>query len=180
MHHLHWGLYCIYAVFNDLFVPIIYFLVVETAGRSLEMVDRWFEWNAGWLVHGLDHSPVFERVHEVGLERTAEGAQADRGGEEDENEGMIESLWKGGRKGIGGGEAKAESLDISINLLETRSWSVRRAPIVLDLPRDTTSYASSPLQVWPYRSSRRWAFRSRVGSRVSDTGIYMHGPPERS
>jgi len=56
IQHLRWGLYLIYAVFNAAFVPLVYFLVVETGGRSLEETDRWFERNKGWLVHRADHS----------------------------------------------------------------------------------------------------------------------------
>lgn len=66
MHYLHWGIYLIYAVFNALFVPIVYYLVVETAGRSLEQMDRWFELNPRWFVHKADHSPIFEQMTDGG------------------------------------------------------------------------------------------------------------------
>ena len=56
IHYLHWGLYLVYAVFNAAFVPIIYFLIVETAGKSLEQIDRWFAANPGWLVHRTSDS----------------------------------------------------------------------------------------------------------------------------
>lgn len=56
IHHLKWGLYLIYAIMNALWVPLVYYLVVETRGRSLEETDRWFENNPGWLVHKADHS----------------------------------------------------------------------------------------------------------------------------
>ena len=51
IHYLHWGLYLLYAILNASFIPIIYFLVVETAGKSLEQIDQWFATNTGWLVH---------------------------------------------------------------------------------------------------------------------------------
>ena len=51
IHYLHWGLYLVYAIFNACFVPFIYFFIVETAGKSLEQIDRWFAANPGWLVH---------------------------------------------------------------------------------------------------------------------------------
>lgn len=51
IHYLHWGLYLVYAVLNASFVPLIYYLVVETAGKSLEQIDEWFAVNTGWLVH---------------------------------------------------------------------------------------------------------------------------------
>jgi len=82
MHYLHWGMYLIYAVFNALFVPIVYYLVVETAGRSLEQIDRWFELNPGWFVHKTDHSPVSEQ--------TADGGQGDEAFA-DEREGMVKA-----------------------------------------------------------------------------------------
>lgn len=56
IQHLKWGLYLIYAVFNALFVPLVYYLVVETQGRSLEDTDSWFDRNTEWLVHKADHS----------------------------------------------------------------------------------------------------------------------------
>ncbi|KAK5166915.1 uncharacterized protein LTR77_007644 [Saxophila tyrrhenica] len=56
IHHLKWGLYLIYAILNATFVPLVYYLVVETRGRSLESTDRWFAANPKWLVHGADHS----------------------------------------------------------------------------------------------------------------------------
>ena len=51
IHYLKWGLYLVYAILNACFVPIIYYFVVETAGKSLEQIDRWFAANPGWLVH---------------------------------------------------------------------------------------------------------------------------------
>lgn len=51
IHYLHWGLYLVYAILNACFVPVIYYLIVETAGKSLEQIDRWFAANPGWLVH---------------------------------------------------------------------------------------------------------------------------------
>ena len=51
IHYLKWGLYLVYAVLNAGFVPIIYYFIVETAGKSLEQIDRWFAANPGWLVH---------------------------------------------------------------------------------------------------------------------------------
>ncbi|ORY68943.1 and other transporter-domain-containing protein [Pseudomassariella vexata] len=56
IEHLKWGLYLVYAVLNALFVPLVYYFVVETKGRSLEDTDRWFENNRRWLVHKADHS----------------------------------------------------------------------------------------------------------------------------
>jgi len=82
MHYLHWGIYLIYAVFNALFVPIVYYLVVETAGRSLEQIDIWFESNPGWFVHRTDHSPIFEQV--------TDGGQSDEVNAE-ENEGLVKA-----------------------------------------------------------------------------------------
>lgn len=56
IHHLQWGLYLIYAVLNAAFVPLVYYVVVETQGKSLEDIDRWFDQNRGWLVHKVNHS----------------------------------------------------------------------------------------------------------------------------
>ena len=51
IHYLHWGLYLVYAILNASFVPLIFFFIVETAGKSLEQIDRWFAANPGWFVH---------------------------------------------------------------------------------------------------------------------------------
>lgn len=56
IHYLKWGLYLVYAILNAAFVPLVYYLVVETSGRSLEDTDRWFEENPGWLVHRANHT----------------------------------------------------------------------------------------------------------------------------
>lgn len=51
LHYLHWGLYLVYVVLNAAFVPRIYYFIVETAGKSLEQFDKWFDMNPGWFVH---------------------------------------------------------------------------------------------------------------------------------
>lgn len=39
---LQWKFYIIWTVFNFSFLPIVYFLYPETAGRSLEDMDRYY------------------------------------------------------------------------------------------------------------------------------------------
>ena len=56
IEHLQWGFYMIFALLNVIFVPMVYYLVVETKGRRLEETDLWFEANRAWLVHKADHS----------------------------------------------------------------------------------------------------------------------------
>ncbi len=60
IHYLHWGLYLVYAILNASFVPVVYYLIVETAQKSLEEIDQWFTLNPGWLVHKSGHVPDFE------------------------------------------------------------------------------------------------------------------------
>lgn len=50
IHHLGWMLYLIYAALNAVFIPFVYYFIVETAGKSLEEIDRWFMANPGWRV----------------------------------------------------------------------------------------------------------------------------------
>jgi hypothetical protein len=57
IHHLRWGYYLIYGVINVSLLPLIYYFLVETRGRSLEETDRWFHKNPGWFVHKANHSP---------------------------------------------------------------------------------------------------------------------------
>ena len=47
---LAWKFYIIWTVFNFSFLPIVYFLYPETAGRSLEDMDRYFAGNPSLLV----------------------------------------------------------------------------------------------------------------------------------
>ncbi|KAI7362340.1 general substrate transporter [Hortaea werneckii] len=60
IEHLQWGYYLIYALLNAAFVPLVYYVVVETQGRSLETVDAWFAGNPQWLVHKANHSAAPE------------------------------------------------------------------------------------------------------------------------
>ncbi|KAI1340981.1 general substrate transporter [Xylariaceae sp. FL0016] len=48
---IHWQFYIIWTVFNAAFVPIVYFLYPETAGRTLEDIDRFFQENQEVLIH---------------------------------------------------------------------------------------------------------------------------------
>ena len=57
IEHLKWGYYLIYAAVNLAWVPLIYYFLVETRGRSLEETDRWFHSNPGWFVHKAHHAP---------------------------------------------------------------------------------------------------------------------------
>lgn len=50
IEHLQWKFYIIWTVFNASFVPIVYFLYPETAGRTLEDLDRYFHDNKNILV----------------------------------------------------------------------------------------------------------------------------------
>ncbi|KAI1633668.1 general substrate transporter [Biscogniauxia mediterranea] len=45
-----WRFYIIWTVFNFSFVPIVYFLYPETAGRTLEDIDRFFQENQDILI----------------------------------------------------------------------------------------------------------------------------------
>ena len=45
------GTFLGYAILNACFVPIVYLLVVETAGHSLEEIGTWVEDHPKWLVH---------------------------------------------------------------------------------------------------------------------------------
>lgn len=47
---LGWKFYIIWTVFNFSFIPIVYFLYPETAGRSLEDMDRYYTENPKLLV----------------------------------------------------------------------------------------------------------------------------------
>jgi len=85
IHYLKWGLYLVYSVLNALFVPIIYFLVVETAGKSLEQIDRWFAQNPGWLVH---KDSTLAQNHSNGSVTARIPLNRD---ESDESEGMIKA-----------------------------------------------------------------------------------------
>lgn len=42
INSLHWKFYIIWTVFNGAFVPLVYLFYPETAGRTLEDIDRYF------------------------------------------------------------------------------------------------------------------------------------------
>ncbi len=90
IHYLKWGLYLVYSVLNATFVPIVYFLIVETAGKSLEQIDRWFAQNPSWLVHkaGDGKSGLSTRAHSNGSLHDRLPLNRD---ESDESEGMIKA-----------------------------------------------------------------------------------------
>jgi hypothetical protein len=67
IEHLKWGYYLIYAVVNLAWVPLIYYFLVETRGRSLEETDRWFHSNPGWFVHKAHPPLVANDARPVGL-----------------------------------------------------------------------------------------------------------------
>ena len=88
IHYLGWGIYLVYAVFNLSFVPVVYYLIVETAGKTLEQCDEWFAANPGWLVHKVHHSlPSDSPSAEEGVSTAIE----------EENEGLIHPLHNSGR-----------------------------------------------------------------------------------
>lgn len=67
IHHLRWGYYLIYGVINVSLLPLIYYFLVETRGRSLEETDRWFHKNPGWFVHKANHLPEAPNARQKGL-----------------------------------------------------------------------------------------------------------------
>lgn len=83
IHYLHWGRYLIYAILNAAFVPIVYYLIVETAGKSLEQIDRWFISDPGWLVRKADHAWA-PKSSNADDEETL-------GGADEGNEGMVKT-----------------------------------------------------------------------------------------
>ncbi|KAF2747473.1 general substrate transporter [Sporormia fimetaria CBS 119925] len=66
---LHWRFYIIWTVFNFSFIPIVYFFYPETAGRTLEDIDRYFAGRAKLFVF-TDKEAISEKRPErfVGLE----------------------------------------------------------------------------------------------------------------
>ncbi|CAJ2508370.1 Uu.00g133960.m01.CDS01 [Anthostomella pinea] len=85
--HLGWGFYMIFAVLNAVFVPVIYFLVVETRGRRLEDMDAWFDANKSWFVHRADHF-----VHEKGQRKVVSDHLFRSIGIADDQEAMMEAF----------------------------------------------------------------------------------------
>ena len=59
---LHWKFYIIWTTFNGSFVPLVYFLYPETAGRTLEDIDQYFRENSNILVH-RDHVRSITKTH---------------------------------------------------------------------------------------------------------------------
>jgi hypothetical protein len=57
----------IYGIINVSLLPLIYYFLVETRGRSLEETDRWFHKNPGWFVHKANHLPEAPNARQNGL-----------------------------------------------------------------------------------------------------------------
>lgn len=61
---LGWKFYIIWTVFNGAFVPLVYLFYPETAGRTLEDIDRYF----------MDHDNIFvfkDKVSDPALEQSS-------------------------------------------------------------------------------------------------------------
>lgn len=50
IRNLGWQFYIIWTVFNGAFVPLVYLFYPETAGRTLEDIDRYFMEHSNILV----------------------------------------------------------------------------------------------------------------------------------
>ena len=51
IQNLGWRFYIIWCIFNLLFIPTVYLFYPETAGRTLEDIDRYFREQPGLLVY---------------------------------------------------------------------------------------------------------------------------------
>ena len=49
-YNLSYNVFLGYGVVNACLVPVVYFLVIETAGQGLEEIDAWVKDHPGWLV----------------------------------------------------------------------------------------------------------------------------------
>lgn len=68
---LGWKFYIIWTVFNGAFVPLVYLFYPETAGRTLEDIDRYF----------MDHDNIFvfkDKVRDPALARSSVADSASR------------------------------------------------------------------------------------------------------
>lgn len=64
---LGWKFYIIWTVFNGAFVPLVYLFYPETAGRTLEDIDRYF----------MDHDNIFVFKDKVSDLASAQSSVAD-------------------------------------------------------------------------------------------------------
>lgn len=64
---LGWKFYIIWTVFNGAFVPLVYLFYPETAGRTLEDIDRYF----------MDHDNIFVFKDKVSGPGLAQSSTAD-------------------------------------------------------------------------------------------------------
>ena len=92
MHYMKWGLYLVYAILNACFVPIVYYFIVETANKSLEQIDKWFEVNPGWFVHKASDVSFLEG-------KPAEGSHQDGPVPNEEREWLVHKEGDGGDAG---------------------------------------------------------------------------------
>ena len=69
IQNLEWRFYIIFAVLNASFIPIIWFFYMETAGLSLDEIDRVFE---------IKYAPGQEISYKEASERAKEELEAER------------------------------------------------------------------------------------------------------
>lgn len=66
---LGYGIYVIFAIFNFLFIPIVYFFYPETKGRSLEELDVMFAKAHDEKVSPVKMAQLMPKLEGVALER---------------------------------------------------------------------------------------------------------------
>lgn len=127
IHHLKWGLYLVYAVLNATFVPIIYYFIVETAGKSLEQIDKWFALNPGWFVHRASDVSYLEEDSTKNDQSNGLNSKEERerlvhkendavfAGDQHAVDGYDEILYDDDMHSIGGSEGSEESYGLHEN-----------------------------------------------------------------
>ena len=68
--NIQWKYYMLYAIFNFLFIPVIWLFYVETANLSLEQIDRLFE-----IKHEAGHGMSWSEATRMARSETAPGVR---------------------------------------------------------------------------------------------------------
>ena len=103
-----------YAIFNATFMPFIYFFIVETAGKPLEQIDRWFAANPGWLVHNASKQSTYREddTEERGSRAPLKHTQSD------ESERIVKDFrgWRGGMMVVWSGRGRGARVGVCSRL----------------------------------------------------------------
>jgi hypothetical protein len=106
---LGWKFYIIWTVFNGAFVPLVYLFYPETAGRTLEDIDRYF----------IDHNDIFvfkDKVSDIVFGKTSVSSATDSAPRSRHPRSVLSSILR---------TKRTKCAVIAVSMHELRRWQWR-------------------------------------------------------